>query len=59
MEEEADEVEEDTAEEVLEEVESHIKMGFTSHIPPVSLKKQSGTHSQQRHEKYNRRPSTR
>ena len=41
-----DEVEEDTDEEVVEEAEAHMKMELTSQMSPVTLKIQSGPHSQ-------------
>ena len=46
MEEDVEKVEEDTDEEVVEEAAAHMKMELTSHISPVILKIQSGTHSQ-------------
>ena len=46
VEEYVDKVEEDTAEEVLEKAAPHMKMELTSQISPVTLKIQSGPHSQ-------------
>ena len=40
--------EEDTAKEVMEEAVVHIKMGLTSHMSPITLNNQSGTHSKTR-----------
>ena len=41
-----EEIEEYTSKEVVEESAAHIKMELTSHMSPVILKIQSGTHSQ-------------
>ena len=46
VEEYVEKVEEDTSEEVVEEAAPHMKMELTSYISPVTLKIQSGTHSQ-------------
>ena len=46
MEEEVDTVEEDTSEEVLEGAAVHMKMELISQMSPVTLKTQSGPHSQ-------------
>ena len=46
MEEEVDEVEEDTNKEVMEEAAAHMKMELISQMSLVSLKIQSGPHSQ-------------
>ena len=46
MEEEVAEVEDDTAEEVVEEAAAHMKMELKSYMSPVTLKIQSGPHSQ-------------
>ena len=46
MEEEVGEVEEDTSKEVVEGAAVHIKMKLTSQMSPVTLKIQSGSHSQ-------------
>ena len=52
--EEADEVENYMAEEVMEEAASYIKMGLTSNISPVTFKVQIGKHYKTRQEKDNR-----
>ena len=52
-----DEVEEDTAKEVMGEAESQMKMAFTSQMSPVTLKIKGGSLSQKKQEKYNRGPS--
>ena len=41
-----DEVEEYTAKEVVEEVAAHMKMELVSQMSPITLKIQSGPHSQ-------------
>ena len=46
VEEEVDEVEEDTNKEVMEEAAAHMKMELISQMSLVSLKIQSGPHSQ-------------
>ena len=46
MEEEVEEVEEDTPKEVAEEAGAHMKMELTYKMSPVTLKIQSGPHSQ-------------
>ena len=46
VEEEVDEVEEETSEEVVEGSAAHIKMELTSQMSPITLKIQSGPHSQ-------------
>ena len=46
MEEDLDKSEEDMDEEVVEEAAAHMKMELISHMPPVTLKIQSGLHSQ-------------
>ena len=51
MEEREDEVEENTAEEVVEEAAAHMKMGLTSQTSTVNLNMYNGTHSQMRQEK--------
>ena len=48
MEEREDEVEENTAEEVVEEAAAHMKMGLTSQTSTVTLNMYNGTHSQMR-----------
>ena len=55
--EDMDEVEEDTAKEVMGEAESQMKMAFTSQMSPVTLKIKGGSLSQKKQEKYNRGPS--
>ena len=52
MEEEVGEVEEDTSKEVVEGAAVHIKMKLTSQMSPVTLKIQSGPHSQTIQGKY-------
>ena len=47
-EEREDEVEENTAEEVVEEAAAHMKMGLTSQTSTVTLNMYNGTHSQMR-----------
>ena len=51
VEEEADEVKDDTYKEVVEESAAHMKIGLVYHMSLVTLKVQSGTHSQTRQEK--------
>ena len=51
VEEEAENVEEDTAKEVMEEAIEHIKTGVKSHMSPVNLNMQSGPHYQTNKEK--------
>ena len=46
LEEEVDEIEEETSEEVVEGEVAHMKMELTSQMSPVTLKIQSGPHSQ-------------
>ena len=46
VEEEVDELEEDTSKEVVEGAEAHMKMELTYHMSPVTLKIQSGPHYQ-------------
>ena len=46
VEEEMDKLEEDTDEEVVDEAVAHMKMELTSHMSPVTLRIQSGQHSQ-------------
>ena len=46
VEEEVDKEEEDTSEEVVEELVAHMKMELVSYISAVTLKIQSGPHSQ-------------
>ena len=46
MDEDVDESEEETPEEVMEGLALHMKMEFTSQMSPVTLKIQSGPHSQ-------------
>ena len=51
MEEEADKEQDAVADaEVVEEVSAHMKMWFTYHMSPITLKKKSGLHSQTRQE---------
>ena len=51
MEEEVEEVEEDISEEFTEEAAAYMKMKLTSEMSPVTLKIQSGLHSQTIHVK--------
>ena len=51
VEEEAEKVEEDMAEEVLGDAEAHIKVRLTYHMSPVTLKIHIGKHSQTRQKK--------
>ena len=44
-------VEEDTAEEVVEEAAAHMKKGLTSQMSPTTLRIQNDLHSQMRQEK--------
>ena len=46
VEEYVDEVEQETSKEVVEGAAAHMRMELTSHISPVTLKIQSGLHSQ-------------
>ena len=48
--EDVDKVEEDVTEEATEEAAVHMKMGFKYKMSPVTLKMQSGPHSQMRQE---------
>ena len=49
--EEVDKVDQDMAEEVVEEAAAHIIMGFTSHMSPITLNIQIGLNSWLRQEK--------
>ena len=46
-----DKLEDDTAEEDVEEAAVHIKMGLTCYLSPVTFKMQSGPYYQTRQEK--------
>ena len=51
VEKEVENLDEDTADEVLEEAVAHMKMELTSQMSPVTLKIQSGLHYQKIHGK--------